>query len=158
MDETTATAPAAPTGDAPGVPDGDGVAPEAPAQPAAPAPEVPAAAEAPAAPPAPVQDLAPRVPGPGEIEINQKLPVRRTATGRVPLLETDQAVVEFARATDFRHRRGCPVSRDLSGRMEVSIGLKPADKESGEPARHIGVIRCVECGEDQPYELKETDT
>lgn len=45
------------------------------------------------------------------------------------------------------HTRGCPVQEGTElGRIEAYDAYKPRNPDTGEPARTIAVIRCVECG------------
>lgn len=64
--------------------------------------------------------------------------------GYADLSETEQAI---RRAMDARdHTRGCPVQTGQSlGRVEGYDARRPANPALGEPARMVGVVRCIEC-------------
>lgn len=65
--------------------------------------------------------------------------------GYAELPDRDKRVRALMDARD--HARDCPVALGLElGRVEGYDARKPPRPDLGEPARDVGVIRCIECG------------
>lgn len=64
--------------------------------------------------------------------------------GYAELSDREKAVRGLMDARD--HARGCPVQEGTElGRIEGYDAFKPANPNTGEPARTVTVIRCIEC-------------
>lgn len=69
----------------------------------------------------------------------------RDVPGYDQLSDDEKVIRELMDARD--HARGCPVQEGVElGRVEGYDARKPPNPATGEPARYIGVIRCIECG------------